>query len=73
MAHGLHGLLCKHGLGRILLASFYDTPGSFRDIRVPVVTVISTRITRIALQTRISTDFFWPHFMKIRLVCVFQS
>ena len=42
-------------------------------IRVPIVTIISTRIIRIALQTRISTDLFWSHFMKIRVVFVFQS
>ena len=38
-------------------------------IRVPIVSIISTRIIQIASQTRSRTDFL-PHLMKIRVVCV---
>jgi len=46
-------LLCKHGLALIFLASFDENPFS---IRVSIVTIISTRMIRIALQTRIKTE-----------------
>ena len=54
MAHGLHGLLRKHGFyGFYLYIRVTCVRSADAVIRVPIVPIISTRMTRIAAQARI--------------------